>query len=317
MRRLGSTAASLALVFAQIVLLSWVGYEASFPTCASHDSCPTGGFCYVPDVPGIWRYAWNTPRCSDCHAMLLRYAHKVNATRCAELEGARFVQDVLLSPWAAERKPWDSLDHTQFFYRENRLRDELVDEYMCGARFHCEETDAWPEKCDFLHIHLANLSWPRVLLLLLVSLLLAMPLASDIEQSATEYAPKEHTKETSSREHACATPRSASPRCIGTGQDACALRGALTCLDVAEHARREALLDYGIKLGIKEGLLHDLLRLGLRIRRRVLPCVTVTASVAIIVMSPIDASNILLNLLGIAFLLESDEVCVCVALHDP
>ena len=125
---------------------------------------------------------------------------------------------------------------------------------MCGARFPCAGTDAWLNKCDFLHINLANLHWPRVLLLILVSLLLAMPLASDIDQAAME----------------------------------------------------EALLDYGIYLGMPERTPHVMLRLGLRIRRRVLPCVTVTAAVTILVISPLDAANILLNLLGIAFVVEAD-----------
>lgn len=76
--------------------------------------------------------------------------------------------------------------------------------------------------------------------------------------------------------------------------------------DMTEAAVEEALLDHALRRANapRRPVLSAVLRLGLRLRRLVLPGLAISAGVAVLVTSALDAANLLLNVLAVSFIFE-------------
>ena len=73
---------------------------------------------------------------------------------------------------------------------------------------------------------------------------------------------------------------------------------------MADAATEEALLDHRLREGAPKRTATFIMRLSLDVRRQLLPWTTVQASIAVIISESLSATNILMNLLAIAFITE-------------
>ena len=168
---LGAAFSSLFLVGLQIILLTIVLQESSHPSCGAHTDCAKGLFCLA------WDDSRRAPRCDDCFRLgELPY---LNATICTE---------ALVSPWR------DIDESVSYLADPSRwsagFRRTLADE--CHAWQHCRTTDIFPNECDHLMFKMDRLHWTAGLVLILLSFLMTLPLAEDMDEAAAEEALLDH-----------------------------------------------------------------------------------------------------------------------------
>ena len=334
---------SLLVVSAQVCILTWVNYEASYPTCSSHAECRLGTYCL--DQYPRWQ---NRPRCYDCDALTPQsywpnftqaeaqaqasvndgrpYVPSVRfAQACQELQGATTIAGQNIGPWSDDLKPWDELDHQRFWLTDperllskqikrdaapppSELGDTMTSQsswpnftqasdydrpYVpsvnftehvngtddgsmgrdhaqltraCAEYLQCEETNKWKNECDFIHITMLNFDTPQIGVLIFTTLLLILPLATDVDEAVIESALLKR------RQH----------------------------LDAPKTSVH--LLSY------------TLLRVGLLQRRFMLPPLVVMTALAVLVTNELGAANLLLNVLALVFILETDNALSLICL---
>ena len=237
---LGAASLSIFLTASQLVLMRFVQTESSYPSCALHENCPTGNFC------DAWDPRWQAPRCADCYRVFEDVAGLgLNATACAAVD--------------------QSFAHLA---EPSRWHDGVFDYTFadgCLAWNHCVESDNWADECDHLKVKMDRLHWTTKLVLILVSFLMALPLAQDMDEAVVEEALLNH-------------------QLNGGGRSPPVLVAA--------------------------ALLHA----SLHIRLYVLPIVTSTTAVAVLVASSFSSADILLNLLAVSFVTEADNMVATVFL---
>ena len=267
--------ASLALIVAQIFVLVQVGHESAFNGCSAHTDCQEGEFCLVGQP---WNDEFIRPRCTDCYRIMSTRAAPPpifkNTSECwADLTPGFTDSDFFGCTAVLEAGNvdiWDDVNHVKFVINEQRVRENCP-LYVCTARFHCEETDHEPFKCDHLENNLARMDSNSKALLAILSLFLAVPLANDMDQAAIE----------------------------------------------------EALLNYGQQDvwtgGLKPSMIFagELVRIGLRIRREVLPVLTASIGVAVLLGGSLTAQELLLNVLAVSFITEADDMISSLCLTPP
>ena len=122
------------------------------------------------------------PRCSDCANTI---TSAINTTDCELLLGV----GQRLVPWGDVFQPWDRIDHTKLDLTDPSLdHDAESTRIACLAWQHCSETDAMPDRCDYLVLFDRVLHWGRQLLLYFLALLFAVPLVEDIDSALIEEA---------------------------------------------------------------------------------------------------------------------------------
>ena len=131
----------------------------------------------------IWNGGDSMPRCYDCARATNTSWNPINTTECKLLLGF----GERLAPWGDGLQPWDRIDHTKL-----ELTDPLLDHDAertrldCLAWLHCSETDAMPDRCDYLVLNARTLHVSRILLLAFLALLFAVPLCEDIDSALIE-----------------------------------------------------------------------------------------------------------------------------------
>lgn len=285
---------SLALVTLQGTVLYWVVLEASAPTCATHTECRVGEFCMArglggrPDLGGEHHrptYHNPFPRCYDCQIVLTgsgigtttSEATNVEewwSTACAASLGSSSVAGEDFIPWG-DVKPWDDIDHT---------KEWLADPDHPLRRFHPNgsivlSVDEWNAevlamRCrEYLHCAESDM-W--------------LNSCDHIKLNMANFHPAQ--------------------RVLAVFMSL--LFAEPLARDVYDASIEEAVLNHHVNAGTapRRTLTYALVRRGLRMRRIGLPFSAASAAAAILLGDALSSTNILLNLIAVAFILDADDM---------
>ena len=176
-----SAFASVFLIACQLFILVAVIVEMGEPYCVSHTDCRLGEYCRsLNDGPG---------RCRDC-SFLAQDAP--SATSCFDSLASLSDTDSLDHTKVCIRCNWDTSAIGNIFNADTNVVSTSTPTphltLSCYAMKHCGDTDGATAMCDFLELNLVLLTPLRMIVLVLISLCLAVPLAEDMDESAVEGA---------------------------------------------------------------------------------------------------------------------------------
>jgi hypothetical protein len=178
--------ASALLAMIQLLILYWLIFEASHPTCSMHSDCNIGEYC--DNTGGIMGGDYTSPRCSSCHFLNTYYEDHANSS-CKAYE--QMHENTLV---------WISGDGN---YHPEDLNN--FTSIGCLISLHCDRTDTGSGKCDYLDLNLTKITWPNVIVFNFVALLFAAHLYKDIKESMVEESLLDHALAKTSRTHHSAT----------------------------------------------------------------------------------------------------------------
>lgn len=169
---------SLLVVGVQVTILTVIAFESSHVSCNTHTDCHVGEFCFA------WRPSFQNARCSDC----------IDAS-----DAAMMAAGIDPTSACASYVDWvdgDEIDHT-YARLSNPARwpdgkFNVTIEDQCLAWIHCKQTDVMPLECDYLQLNLERLNATIEMVLVVVSFLLAVPLAADMDDAAAEETLLDH-----------------------------------------------------------------------------------------------------------------------------
>jgi hypothetical protein len=159
--------ASVLLMTIQLLVLYWLIYEASHPTCAMHDDCNIGEYC--DHLGGSYTDSDTDPRCDSCLDMTI-------STSCEEYENIN--QDVLV--WISKNGDY----HPEYLNNDNAIH--------CLEYLHCTGTDTGTGNCDYLDLNLDKITGPNVIVFTFVAILFAATLFEDIKETMVEEVLLDH-----------------------------------------------------------------------------------------------------------------------------
>jgi hypothetical protein len=164
--------ASVLLAMIQLLVLFWLIYEASFPTCSRHDDCNIGEYC---DNLIKWEYSdtYTAPRCNSCAYM---YYEPSSTSSCESYEDTN--KDVLV---------WISKDGN---YHPSSLNNSTA--INCLVKLHCDGTDTGTDNCDYLDLNFDKITWSNRIVFFFVAILFSGSLYKDIKESMVEEALLNH-----------------------------------------------------------------------------------------------------------------------------
>jgi hypothetical protein len=158
--------ASVWIVTIQLIVLLWLIYEASHPTCSMHDDCNIGEYC--DNTGGSVSNTYTTPRCDSC--MTMRWSKSKPTSSCESYEDTN--EDVLV---------WISKDGN---YHPSDLNNSTA--IGCLEYLHCDGTDTGTNNCDYLDLNLDKITWPNKIVFFFVAILFSGSLYQDIKESMVE-----------------------------------------------------------------------------------------------------------------------------------
>lgn len=282
--------ASLSLVIIQIFAFTWVNYDASSPTCSAHTECRAGEFCAFSPARSLGvDFFLGITRCTDCASATDWTVGAGVQCNVSNVLGTGDFGSEAFSPWSDELRVWDDLDHSI---------EWLTDHVRVARGMH---------RFGWLTAEGRAARW-----------------------NATERAAiaEEYTKFACRAAWHCEETDRWADECDHIKLNHANLHTSQICLlgfvalllsvplaeDMEEAAIEEALLKYGVREGVDaprsslDFILRALLLVALRLRRFFVPWACALAGVAVLVASPLSATNILLNVLAVAFVTEADDM---------
>lgn len=259
--------ASMSIVVVQILVLYWVTFEASSPTCTTHEDCGVGEFCEDALADNAF---FRVPRCTDCAKVPYEEEWISNCTKYDRLS-----RDSLY--WVSADSTWhpDSLYEDPYAIpclkiahcRETSIEAVGVtypqENLFEGRNYYPEETEEFvfehlgnENSCDFITLSMAKFGITHQTVFGFVTLLFAATLVADIFECMLE----------------------------------------------------EEILNHGRDRSETAFSPVEIIRLSLRIRRFTIPWLVARTATSIIIVDPLSAKNILLNLLAIGTIVETDNL---------
>ena len=181
-----ATLLSILVLFAQIAIVITVTLDTSEPNCLSSDDCNAGQFCEITGGQG------EVGKCADCSVLDPYQADGTTIEPNSELWTSLGSAPGDLSACTAvlaTLSAWDSIDATQMCLDcppGKVAPARSVTDLTCMNYWHCKNNDAIKGKCDYIHLHLTGLRGKGWIILIAMALLLAQPLAADMDESASE-----------------------------------------------------------------------------------------------------------------------------------
>lgn len=194
---------SICIVLVQILVLFWVTFEASSPTCSMNEDCGIGEYCEdaLPTNASFFR----VPRCTDC-------ANVPNGdfvSNCSDFNFERSTREALF--WVSADSQW----HPKSLYDDNNT-------IPCMKYIYCKETSIeavgnmnydngggseeflyeYPtdqNKCDRLTLNMAKFGFTHKCVFVFAAFLFAATLVVDIYESIIEEAILNHGCDKSER----------------------------------------------------------------------------------------------------------------------
>ena len=167
---------SLALVALQILMLAWLSYEVSHPTCFEVSGCKAGEFCHATNH-----------RCQDCLGIYtVMHNAGITAANCTQHNGAHSLVPggEPVTPWIdGDVYPWNNIDYTTIDLSSptiNMTDPATMLHVLCLSKLHCDETDIDNRRCDHLMMKLRSASFAQFAIVAMVALLLAVPLCKEM-----------------------------------------------------------------------------------------------------------------------------------------